>query len=96
MTFETIQGGPRSGDGLVTVLEDLGIAQGGVFSFFGRQNPEVLVKVLDACGFNDRYWVFAAATTTLGFELTVQDTRTRSSATYTNPDGQPAATINWS
>ena len=35
----------------------------GLFYFFGASNLEMLIKVLNACGLNDRYWVFFAATT---------------------------------
>lgn len=93
MDFQTVQGGPQSGAAEVTVLEELGIRQGGVFSFFGRQNPEVLVKVLNGCAFNDRYWVFAAATTNVGYTLTVLDTGTGQSRIYTNEDGTIATTV---
>ena len=42
--------------------------------FFQPDNWELLVKVLDACQVNNRYWVFFAATTNVRFELTVTDT----------------------
>ena len=93
VALQSNQPGAGFRDAPTTSLAPLGILDGGIFSFFVPSNPEVLVKVIDGCGFNDRFWVFAAATTTLGFELTVQDTRTRSTAIYTNPDGQPAATV---
>ena len=50
--------------------------------FFNAANPEVLIKVLDGCGFNNHYWVFYAATTSVGFDLTVRDTTTGDSMTY--------------
>src|SRR5205085_10645062 len=33
----------------------------GLFWFFGADNIEVLMKILNACGLNNRYWVFNAA-----------------------------------
>jgi hypothetical protein len=64
-----------------------------VLSFFDADNPEVLVKVLDGCGFNDRFWVFYAATTTVGFRLRVTDTVAGISRLYTNDDQNTAATV---
>lgn len=32
----------------------------GYFWFFEEDNVEVVLKVLDACSFTDRFWVFAA------------------------------------
>jgi len=61
--------------------------------FFQPDNWELLVKVLDACQVNNRYWVFFAATTNVRFELTVTDTQTQMVKTYTNPLGQAANAI---
>ncbi len=71
----------------------MGITRGGILSFLDPANPEVLIKILNGCSFNGRYWVFYAATTTVGFELTVEDTQTGVRKTYTNPDLTAAATI---
>jgi hypothetical protein len=62
----------------------------GLFWFFGPSNWEVLVKVLDACGLNDRFWVFSAATTNVEYTMTVTDSQTGDIKTYFNPLGQPA------
>lgn len=59
--------------------------------FFSPANWELLVKVLDACNnpnFNS-FWVFAAATTDVEFELTVTDTETGLVKEYENPLGTP-------
>jgi hypothetical protein len=66
----------------------------GLFWFFSPDNWELLVKVLDGCALNGRYWVFAAGTTNVGYTLTVTDTRTGRTARYENPLGQrsPAVT----
>ena len=56
----------------------------GLFWFFAPDNWEMLVKVLDGCSLNDRYWVFAAATTDVEFNLLITDTNTGESATYFN------------
>lgn len=65
----------------------------GLFYFFEPDNWEMLVKVLDACPVNDRFWVFASATTNVGWELVVEDTRSGESQTYVNPVGQPSRTV---
>ena len=65
----------------------------GVFWFFTDGNWEMLVKVLDGCGLNDRYWVFSAATTNVEYTLTVKDTETGEEVSYTNPLGNAAAAL---
>ncbi len=50
---------------------------GGFFWFFGENNPELFVKVLDACNppFN-HYWVFIAGLTDVETQIEVFDTQT--------------------
>jgi len=57
----------------------------GYFWFFGSNNIEVVIKVLDACGFNQRKWVFAGGLTNVNVMITVRDTKTGTVRTYTNP-----------
>jgi poly(3-hydroxybutyrate) depolymerase len=64
-----------------------------VLWFFDPTNWEMLVKVLDGCGLNQRVWVFAAATTDVAYTLTVTDTITGNFKTYQNPAGHAAAAI---
>lgn len=100
MTWSTAVNGGQSGVATVTPLADLGFANGGLLSFFPG-TPEALVKVLDACDFNNRFWVFAAPTTELGFELVIEDLVAKalgaSSSAYTyrlvNTDGQTATAV---
>jgi CSLREA domain-containing protein len=65
----------------------------GYFWFFGPDNVEVTVKAIDACSFNDRFWVYAAGTTDVKVTLNVVDTQTRQGKTYTNPLGHPFSPI---
>ncbi len=65
-------------------------ADSGLFSFFGPDNWELLVKVLDGCVLNGHYWVYSAATTDVRYVLTVTDTRTGIGARYENQAGKPA------
>ena len=65
----------------------------GGFWFFTPDNIELVVRVLDACDSNDRFWVFAAATTDVEFDLDVTDTISGQTRTYSNPLGNPAPAI---
>lgn len=61
-----------------------GTADSGFFYFFSRDNIELDIKVLNGCGFNNYYWVFAAGTTNVGVDITVEDTQTGDIVTYNN------------
>lgn len=64
----------------------------GIFYFFREDNWEVVVKVLSNCGgLTDSFWVFSAGATTLEWTLTVTDTMTGESKSYTTPErsGRP-------
>lgn len=91
--WETAQGGGGQGDGFAVPLDSLNIKKGGIFYFRDPENPEFLVKIINGCGLNNRYWVFYAATTNVGFDLTVRDTEANAIKVYTNPDVHPASTI---
>lgn len=65
----------------------------GLFWFFQEDNWEALVKMVNACSFNDRYWVFSAATTNVEYTLTVTDTESQTVKSYFNPMGNPAAAV---
>jgi pimeloyl-ACP methyl ester carboxylesterase len=66
-------------------------ADSGLFWFFGPDNWELLVKVLDGCPYDGHYWVYAAATTDVHYVLTVTDTATGRVKHYENPAGKPSA-----
>lgn len=51
-------------------------ASAGVMWFFDPTNWELLVKVIDGCALNGHYWLFATATTNVGFTLEAVDGRT--------------------
>ena len=61
---------------------------GATLWFFNPDNPELFLKVRDACGAFDRYWVFAAGLTDVEVALTVTDTHTGVTRTYFNPLGR--------
>jgi len=60
-----------TGSGLGTAIP--GTSDTGQFWFFSSQNVEMVVKVLNGCGFNQRYWVFAGGLTNVQVTLTVTD-----------------------
>ena len=91
--YQTAQGGGVAGSGQAIGLQSLGVGRGGLFWFFAADNPEMLVKVLDACSLNDRFWIFYAAGTNVGFTLTVTDTQTGETRTYHNPDATSAPPV---
>lgn len=65
----------------------------GLFWFFGSDNWELLVKVLDGCGVNNRKWVYAAGTTDQHFQLVVTDVKAGVTKRYFNYNGQAAPAI---
>ncbi|MCP4526868.1 MAG: hypothetical protein GY833_13310, partial [Aestuariibacter sp.] len=71
----------------------VGSNDSGLFWFFASENWEMLVKVLDGCGVNDHYWVFAAATTNVEYALTVTDTESGAWWSHTNPLGTSSPAI---
>jgi hypothetical protein len=93
ISFSTVQGGGFSGDGQAIPLASLGVSHGGLFWFFGQDNPEMLLKVLNACAVNGKFWVFFSAGTNVGFTLTVTDTVSHNRRFYVNPDLNPAPPV---
>ena len=65
----------------------------GYFWFFDAGNVEVVAKVLNACGVNNRYWFFASGLTNQKVDLTVTDTQTGQVKTYSSPLNQTFRTI---
>jgi hypothetical protein len=57
----------------------------GYFWFFNEANVEMVIKVLDACALNQKFWVFAGGLTDVQVDITVTDTRAETSKTYRNP-----------
>ena len=91
--FATSQGAGASGNGQAIQLSSLGVPHGGLLWFFSADNPELLIKILPACGVNGRHWVFASAGTNVGLTLTVTDMSTGAQVVYTNQDVHPMTPI---
>jgi hypothetical protein len=83
--FDTVLGGGGSGQGVAVPETD----NTGMFWFFEPSNLEIMIKVLDACPVNDRFWVFFAGLTNVGFDLTVTDTVSGEVNVYSNADETP-------
>ncbi len=83
-TFQAPNGG-SSGDANVVKLTD----ETGYLWFFSASNVETVVKVLNGCGLNQHYWVFAGGLTNVQTVITVTDTETGAMTTYMNPQSTP-------
>lgn len=81
-----------SGTGVGTVA-GCGTDESGLFWFFNPLNWEILVKSVNACGLNDRYWIYSAATTDVFYRMTVTDVSGGASKTYFNYPGAPAPAV---
>lgn len=81
--------GGQTGQGQAVALSPTA----GTFSFLNPDNREVLIKMLDACSLNSRFWVFYAATTNVELTITVVDTQSSAVKTYFNPLGTPAPPV---
>jgi predicted esterase len=65
----------------------------GLFWFYEPSNWELLVKVLDGCAVNGRYWVFASASTSLDFRITVTDLAANQTVQYRHWFGEPVESV---
>jgi hypothetical protein len=63
----------------------------GSFWFFGADNVELLVKVLDGRAVNGSFWVFSGAMSNVEYTLHVADTATGAKRDYPNTQGQIAS-----
>jgi len=79
VTWTAPQGG--SGPGQAVPLTD----DTGYFWFFSNTNVEMVLKVLNGCGLNQKFWVFAGGLTNVAVDITVTDTMTGAVRTYHNP-----------
>jgi hypothetical protein len=61
--------------------------------FFSPTNFEMGVKVLNACSFNGKFWVYLSGLTDQGWTVHVHDTQTGAVQTYSNTLGQLSRTF---
>ena len=79
------------GSGWPVPLDD----RSGFFWFFAARYPEVLVKMVDACGYDgfDNFWVFAGGLTDVEVHLTLTDTWSGEVVRHDNLQGHPFPTL---
>jgi len=66
-------------------------ADTGAFWFFGEDNVELVLKVLDGRLVNGRFWVYYGALSDVAYTVSVTDTVTGQRKTYDNPRGRLAS-----
>ena len=57
------------------LVASAGTAESALFYFVSPANWEFLIKIIDGCSFNNKYWVYFAAATDVGYVVTVRDTQ---------------------
>lgn len=85
VTWLDFQG--KTGDGVARPVTD----DTGAFYFFGPENLELMVKVLDGRRLNGHFWVFYGSLSNVEFTLTVTDTLNGHERTYVNSLGELAS-----
>ena len=82
-------GTPTDGNGSVVVAG----SNSGIFWFFSSDNWEVMVKAINGCGLNSRYWIFSAATTNVFYRMEVLDVKAGVQKIFFNYPGPPAPAV---
>jgi CSLREA domain-containing protein len=73
---------PSRGAQAVPLTDDTGN-----YWFFAPDNLEIMVKVLDGCALNGRFWVFASGLTDVGVQLEVVDLASGTTRVYDHEQG---------
>jgi hypothetical protein len=73
----------QSGNAFATKLTN----DSGYLWFFSSENIETVVKILNGCGVNGRYWFFSGGLTDQGVDITVTDTKNGTTRTYNSLRG---------
>ncbi len=72
-----------------------GTSDSQIFYFQDPNNWEFLIKIINGCSLNNRYWVYFAAATDVGYVVTVRDTGSAAAPKqYTNPLGNASPAVN--
>lgn len=85
-------GAPGTAEGTAQVVP-VANPGSGLFWFFSADNWEVMVKAINGCGLNSRYWIFSAATTNVFYRMEVFDYHTGAQRIYFNYPGPPAPAV---
>ncbi len=83
---------PNGVEGIGTVVPFFS-PRSGLFWFFNPDNWEMLVKMVNGCGNNGRWWVFFAATTNVFYRLEVLDVPHGVQKIYFNYQGVPSPAV---
>lgn len=79
---------PNTGNtGIAQAVPFAGSDESGMFWFFGPDNLEIVVKVLDGRTINNAFWVFHGGATNVLYTLFVDDLLTGDTWQYTKPFG---------
>ncbi len=83
-TFTAPNGGPAGNANMVQLTDD-----SAYLWFFSSDNVEVVLKVLNGCALNSRYWFFAGGLTNVDVVITITDSNTGTIKQYHNLQGTP-------
>ena len=62
------------------------------YSFFSSTNFEMGLKIINACSFNNKFWVFISGLTDQGWSVHIRDSQTGATRTYSNALGHLSST----
>ncbi len=79
-------------DGIATPAR-FGSKETAFFWFYGDQNFEVMIKLLNGCAINGKWWVFGGALTNQAYHIAIGDSLTGARRDYYNAEGVNAAAI---
>jgi hypothetical protein len=79
---------PEGAHGQARVAAFAAASHSAYATFFGESNVELVIKVLDGCGVNNRFWAFVSGLTNVETVVTVTDTHSGSKWSRTNPQGK--------
>jgi hypothetical protein len=68
-------------------------SKSGVFWYFDSQSWDLLVKMLDRCSANDRFWVFQTTLSSLYYRMNVTDVRAGTNKVYFHYPGPPSPPV---
>jgi len=87
VSWRDYDGNRGSGEGVPLAGND----GSGLFRFFGADNVELTLKLLEGCAVNGHWWTFLSSSSTVEYEVEVTDTRTGTTRTYGNALGRHPA-----
>ena len=98
VSFTFVADGVEKSAQMTNPFEGNGTGQvSGLFYFLKITNWELMMKVLDGCGINDHYWVFAGMMTNLEYKLDIWQHSTNERLVISNPPGNiPVSVANTS